>query len=342
MSTGNRMVVLRERPTADITDDCFELTSAPISAPGTGQIVVRTLWLSFDPAQRGWLNDVPSYIPPVAIGEPMRAFGVGQVIDSASDDYAPGQLVYGRLNWQEYATIETSDSELVAVPDDVADPRLMLSLLGTTGLTAYFGITQVARVVPGDSVLVTAAAGATGSVAGQIARAAGATLVVGTAGSAAKREWVVDVAGFDACIDRHDPKVRRTIQAAAPRDGFSVVYDNVGGSMLDRAIMNTAAHGRIALCGAISTGYRPERPQEGLFAYQLLTTRRIRMEGFLLFDFADQFDTARRQLSAWYEEGLIVVEHDQLDGLERAPEGIRRLFAGGNLGKQILQVAEPT
>lgn len=341
MTTGNRMVVLRERPTGDITDDCFELTSMPISAPNAGQILVRNLWLSFDPAQRGWLNDVASYVPPVAIGEPMRAFGVGQVVDSRSDDYAAGQLVYGMLNWQEFATLDASDGELVKVPDDVADPRLMLSLLGTTGLTAYFGITEVAQVRPGDSVLVTAAAGATGSVAGQVARAAGATLVVGTAGSPAKREWVVEAAGFHACVDHYDPKVRRAIQEVAPPDGFSVVYDNVGGSLLDRAIMNTAVHGRIALCGAISTGYRPERPAEGLFAYQLLTTRRIRMEGFLLFDFEDRFDAARRQLSAWYEAGLIAVEHDQLDGLERAPEGIRRLFAGGNLGKQILQVAEP-
>ncbi len=339
--SANSMIVLAERPQGDITSSCFAQTSKPVPVPNAGQVVVRNLWLSFDPAQRGWINDVASYIPPVAIGEPMRAYGVGQVVESKSAKFAEGQLVAGVLNWQQFALLHDSDDELIAVPDDVPDPRLMLSLLGTTGLTAYFGITEVARVVAGDAVLVTAAAGATGSVAGQVARATGASIVVGTAGSDAKRDWAVNVAGFDACVDHYEPNVRRALQAEAPEGGFSVVYDNVGGKLLDRAIMNTAVHGRIALCGAISTGYRPERPSEGLFAYQLLTTRRIRMEGFLLFDFAHLFERARRQLTDWFAEGVIKIEHDQLDGLEKAPEGLRRLFGGGNLGKQILQVAEP-
>jgi NADPH-dependent curcumin reductase CurA len=201
-------------------------------------------------------------------------------------------------------------------------------------------MTQVARVTTGDTVLVTAAAGATGSVAGQIARVCGAATVIGTAGSPAKREWVCSTAGFDACLDHYDDGIRRALRAAAP-GGFDVVFDNVGGSLLDAAIKNTAVHARIALCGSISTGYRPERPAEGLFAYQLLTTRRVRMEGFLLTDFAADFDEARQALASWHADGSIVVEHDELEGLEHAPEGLRRLFSGGNLGKQILRLDQP-
>jgi NADPH-dependent curcumin reductase CurA len=336
----NRQIVLRERPVGDVRDDCFELLETEHEPITAGQVLVRNLWLSFDPAQRGWVNDVVSYTPPVAIGAPMRAYGVGQVVESAVDDYAPGELEYGTLNWQDYATITVAGSDLEPIPDGVGDPRLMLSLLGTTGLTAYFGMTKIAQVAIGDAVLVTAAAGATGSVAGQIARACGATTVVGTAGSPAKREWVCATAGFDACLDHYDDGIRRAIRAAAPA-GFDIVFDNVGGALLDAAIMNTAAHARIALCGSISTGYRPERPAEGLFAYQLLTTRRVRMEGFLLTDFAADFGDARAALSRWHGDGSIVVEHDELEGLERAPEGLRRLFSGGNLGKQILRLAEP-
>jgi hypothetical protein len=341
MTDTNRQLVLRQRPTGAVSDDSFELVSTPVPDLAPGHVLVRNLWLSFEPAQRGWLNDIASYMPPVAIGEVMRAFGVGQVTASAHPDFPDGAFVHGLLNWQEWAMVDPSapSSDLERVPAELDDPKLMLSIAGLTGLTAYFGMLDIGGPVAGDTVLVTAAAGATGSVAGQVARLLGAATVIGTAGSREKAAWVCDIAGFDECVDHYDADVRRQLRALAP-NGFDVVFDNVGGALLDAAIFNIALRGRIALCGSISTGYRPERPEVGLHYYQLLTTRRARMEGFLVSDFASRYAEARGRLLDWYRDGLIHVQHDVLTGLDRAPEGLRRLFEGGNLGKQLLHLAD--
>jgi NADPH-dependent curcumin reductase CurA len=336
--TVNRQLVLRERPAGGIADDTFELVESRAPSPGDGEILVHTRWLSFDPAQRGWLNDIRSYVPPVALGEVMRAHGIGEVVESRAEGVPVGALVAARIGWQEYAVVDPRTDEFFdLVPPDLLRPELMLSVLGLTGLTAYFGMLDIGRPGGGDTVLVTAAAGATGSIAGQLARIAAAGVVVGTAGSEAKRAWVRDVGGFDECVDHHDDKVRRRLRDAAP-NGFDVVFDNVGGSLLDAALFNVAERGRIVLCGSISTGYRPERPEVGLHYYQLLTTRRARMEGFIVFDYAARFAAARADLRAWLDDGRLRQEHDVLEGLERAPAGLRRLFAGGNLGKQLLRI----
>lgn len=336
----NRRLVLRERPTDVVSDSCFTEIVEDIADPDEGQVLVRNLWLSFDPAQRGWLNDVRSYIAPVGLGEVVRAFGVGQVERSRHEGFPEGSLVHGLLHWQEWALVDVAGGDLELVPDDLDDPTLLLSGLGLTGMTAYFGMREIGRPAAGDTVLVTAAAGATGSVAGQVARNLGASRVVGTAGTQAKRQWVCEMAGFDDCVDHHDPEVRRSLRSAAP-DGYDVVFDNVGGALLDAALFNVALHGRIVLCGSISTGYRPERPTVGLHYYQLLTTRRARMEGFLLHDFEERFDEARAALAGWLADGRLTIAHDVLEGLERAPEGLQRLFAGGNLGKQLLHLGDP-
>jgi NADPH-dependent curcumin reductase CurA len=320
-----------------VEDRHFELVESPVPAPADGQVVVRTTWLSFDPAQRGWLNDIRSYVPPVAIGDVMRAGGIGEVVASRAAGVPEGALLAGPVGWQEYAVLDPASAGVEAVPADLARPELMLGVLGSTGLTAYFGMLDVGRPVEGDTVLVTAAAGATGSVAGQIARLRGAGRVIGTAGSEEKRAWVRDVAGFDDCVDHFDEKVRRRLREAAP-DGYQVVFDNVGGALLDAALFNIAERGRIVLCGAISTGYRPERPEVGLHYYQLLTTRRGRMEGFLVTDYADRFAAARAELRSWVDDGSLRQELDVLHGLEQAPEGLRRLFAGANFGKQLLRL----
>jgi NADPH-dependent curcumin reductase CurA len=338
----NRAILLRARPDGAVTDDTFELVERSRPAPSEGEVLVRTLWLSFDPAQRGWLNDVASYVPPVAVGSVMRASGVGEVVASEHPAFAPGDVVQGMLGWQEWAVGEPGPDglDLEVVPPDVPDPKLALGVLGTTGLTAYFGIDAIGRPRAGDTVLVTAAAGATGSLAGQIARLRGAGRVVGTAGREAKRAWVRDVAGFDDCIDHHGDHIRRQLLAAAP-DGYDLVFDNVGGTLLDIALSTIREHGRIVLCGSISTGYVPGRPAVGLHNYQLLTTRRARMEGFIVTDFADRFDAARRELLAWVEAGQLQFAEDVVDGLEAAPATLRRLFDGQNHGKQLLRVAEP-
>ncbi len=339
MADRNRQLLLRERPTGEVRDEHFELAETDVPSPEEGQVLVRTRWVSFDPAQRGWLNDIRSYVPPVAIGEPMRAYGVGEVVASKVAGVEEGTLVHAQLGWQDYALVEPGTGELFEpVPPSVEQPEMMLGVLGLTGLTAYFGMTDIGRPVEGDVVLVTAAAGATGSVAGQIARIKGAARVIGTAGSDDKRAWVRDVAGFDECLDHYDEGIRRQLREAS-RAGYDVVFDNVGGALLDAALFNIAERGRIALCGSISTGYRPERPDVGLHYYQLLTTRRARMEGFLVTDYADRFDEARADLARWVAEGRLRHHQDVLEGLERAPEGLRRLFTGGNLGKQLLRVS---
>jgi NADPH-dependent curcumin reductase CurA len=334
----NRQLLLRERPTDQVTTEHFELAESPVPEPGPGEVLLRTQWLSFDPAQRGWLNDVRSYVPPVAIGEPMRADGIAEVVASNVDGVEVGQLVHAQTGWQDYVVVDPKSTvRFEPVPADVDEPHHMLGLLGMTGLTAYFGITDIGRPVEGDAVLVTSAAGATGSIAGQIARIMGAAQVVGTAGSEHKRAWVRDVARFDECLDHYADDVLRQIRGAN-RNGYQVVFDNVGGTLLDAALFNIAERARVVLCGSISTGYKPQRPDVGIFYYQLLTMRRSRMEGFLVTDYADRFDEARRDLLAWSKDGRLVQQYDVLEGLESAPEALARLFRGGNLGKQLVKL----
>ncbi len=337
MPETNRQMVLRDRPTDEVGAEHFELLSSPVPEPGDGEVLLRTLWLSFDPAQRGWLNDVRSYVPPVALGEPMRAYGIGEVVTSNADGVKAGDLVHTSLGWQEFAVVNPADTLFEPVPATVTQPEMMLGLLGMTGLTAYFGMIDVGRPVEGDAVLVTAAAGATGSIAGQIARIKGAKQVIGTAGAEEKRNWVRDVAGFDDCLDHYDENILRLIRAAN-RDGYQVVFDNVGGTLLDACLFNIAVHSRVVLCGSISTGYKPQRPDVGIYYYQLLTMRRSLMQGFLVSDYQDRYDEARADLLRWSEEGRLVQQYDIVEGLEQAPATLNRLFKGGNLGKQLLKL----
>jgi NADPH-dependent curcumin reductase CurA len=338
MSGGNRQLLLRERPTGEVGAEHFELVETPTPEPGDGEVLVRTQWLSFDPAQRGRLNDVRSYVPPVALGAVMEADGIGEVVVSNVAGVEVGQLVHAQVGWQDYVVLDPATTgRFEPVPDDVKEPHHMLGLLGMTGLTAYFGMIDIGRPVEGDAVLVTSAGGATGSVAGQLARIKGAAQVVGTAGSEAKRAWVRDVAGFDDCLDHYADDILRQIRATS-RDGFQVVFDNVGGELLDAALFNIAERARVVLCGSISTGYKPQRPDVGLFYYQLLTMRRSRMEGFLVTDYADRFAEARRDLMTWFEEGRLHQQYDVLKGLEQAPLALNRLFSGGNLGKQLVEL----
>jgi len=250
-------------------------------------------------------------------------------------------MVLGSLGWQAFCTVTPDDpaSDIERLSPDV-DSKLALNVLGVTGLTAYVGMHDLCRPESGCRVLVTAAAGATGSIAGQIARIMGADLVVGTAGSPEKRAWVTDVAGFDDCLDYRDEKIFRLLRDAA-RGGFHVVFDNVGGTLLDNALANIAVGARIVLCGSISTGYRPERPEVGLRNYQFLTTKRATMQGFTVRDHAERFPAARADLRRWVDEGRLTWAEDMVEGLGRAPVTLQRLFDGENLGKQLLHVADP-
>jgi NADPH-dependent curcumin reductase CurA len=281
-----------------------------------------------------------TYVPAVPLGEVMRAFGVGEVVESRREGFAPGDLVQAMLGWQDFARI--GDGGLVA-PAKLAPrtpPNLALSLFGATGLSAYFGTLDVGQVKSGETFLVSAAAGATGSVAGMIAKIQGAR-VIGIAGGKKKCDWVCGEAGFDAAIDYKSEVVAERLAELCP-NGVDVYFDNVGGEILDTVLARLARRARIVLCGAISRydllgqTYGP-----GPANYFNLVLTHSRMEGFLLLDYRERYHEARHALSGWYAEGRLMQQEDVQKGLENAPRTLLRLFRGENIGKQLLRVADP-
>jgi len=332
---------LRARPVGMVQESDFEYTKEPLPALEAGQVLVRNLYLAFEPAMRGWLDDVPSYIPPVALGEVMRASTVGQVVESRNEAFCKGELVSGMLGWQQFAIAgggPDSLGGLTKVPAGIP-PTKVLSVLGGTGLTAYFGMLRVGQVQEGDTVLVSGAAGATGSVAAQIARLKGAAKVVGIAGGPRKCAWLTGEAGLDAAIDYKSEDVGRRIREELPQ-GADLFFDNVGGAILDAALLGMAQNGRIVLCGGISAYNAKELPPGPRNIMQIVI-RRLTLRGFILFDFIAEAGQALRDLSQWSTEGGIVSEEDVQEGFENTPKTFLRLFQGKNLGKQLLKIAEP-
>ena len=335
----NRRWVLNSRPKAALEPGTFRWEEVPIPDLADGEFLVRNLWLSFDPAQRGWLNDVPSYVPPVQIGEPMRAGSVGQVVELRRPGFEPGDLVVGTFGWQDY--LVTNAQGLMAaqkLPPGVT-PGMALSVLGITGMTAYFGMLDIGKPTQGDVVVVSGAAGATGSVAGQIARIMGAGKVIGIAGGPAKCKWLVDEAKFDAAIDYKNEDVAARLDELAPA-GINVYFDNVGGETLDQCLARIAFKARVVLCGGISSGYGLDRGR-GPSNYFQLVIRSGRMEGFIVINCLPQFPEAMARMQTWIKEGRIVWREDVAEGLENAPKTLQGLFAGANFGKQLLKIAEP-
>lgn len=332
---------LKARPMGMVKESDFEYVEEPVPELGAGEFLIRNIYLAFEPAMRGWLNDVKSYVPPVQIGEVMRASAVGQVVESRNPDFQPGDFVSGMFGWQQYAVSDGKPGpmgRLSKVPDGVA-PELMLSALGGTGLTAYFGMLDIGKPQKGDVVVVSGAAGATGSVAGQIARIKGASKVVGIAGGPEKCRWLVDELGFDAAIDYKSEDVRGRLRQECP-DGINVFFDNVGGQILDDALLNMALFGRVVLCGGISS-YNEEELPPGPKNYMQLVIRRCNMQGFILIDYLDRAGEALADLSRWIQEGRLKHAEDIQEGFENTPKTFLRLFQGKNLGKQLLKVAEP-
>lgn len=305
--------------------------------PGPGEALVRVVWLGFDPTQRGWLNAGANYMDPVPLGAVMRAGGVGRVVASRNADYAVGDWVCGLVGWQDYAIASGQGLLGLNVVPPGVDPKAMLGIFGATGLTAYFGMVDIGKPTAGDTVLVSGAAGATGSIAGQIAKALGCT-VIGIAGGPAKCTWVTEVAGFDACIDYKTDDVEARLRELAPH-GIHVFFDNVGGAILDAGLANIAERARVVLCGAISSGYEAGEPPPGPRNYMRLAIKRARMEGFIFLDYLDRFPEAFGRLHEWMTDGDIVYAEDIREGFELAPAMLRGLFEGRNLGKQLLQIA---
>ncbi|ATB48406.1 NADP-dependent oxidoreductase [Corallococcus macrosporus] len=337
MSTGvNRQWVLKRRPSAAVSDDCFEWREGPIPTPGPGEALVRVSWLAIEPTQRTWLNEKATYIQPVALGEVMRGAGVGQVVASHTERLKVGDWVAGLTGWQDY--VLAGDSGLFGfnkVPDGVA-PKAMLNLFGASGLTAYFGMTAVGRVAPGETVLVSAAAGSVGSIAGQVARLRGCR-VIGIAGGPHKAEWVTRAARFHACIDYKSEDLRTRLRALAPR-GVDVVFDNVGGPILEAALDHLARGARVVLSGSVSSGYKDGDYGAAPRNYMQLGFQRARMEGFIFLDYVSRFPEAFRELAAWDAQGELHCAESIAEGLEQAPSALRGLFEGRNLGKQLVHV----
>jgi NADPH-dependent curcumin reductase CurA len=333
----NRQWLLVSRPDGMVREDNFELIEGPIPTPREGEVLVRNLWLSFDPTQRGWMS-VDTYVPKIPLRDVMRAASVGQVVESRRADYRAGELVQGFFGWQDYlATDGKGIMPMRKLPPDVP-PNLALSLYGITGPTAYFGVLDVGQAKAGETFVVSGAAGATGSVAGQIAKLKGCR-VIGTAGGRAKCDWLRSELGFDGVIDYRTEDVGARLSALCP-DGIDVFFDNVGGVVLNEVLARLKLNARIVLCGAISR-YSAATPPPGPSNYFNLTARRGRMQGFIVLDYAARFPEALAALSGWLAEGRLRQKEDVAIGLENAPRTLARLFTGENFGKQLLKIADP-
>ena len=330
----NITVRLARRPVGMPVAEDWQVSQEPMPMIGDGQFLLRTTFVSLDPAMRGWLDDRPSYLPPVAIGDVMRAGSVGEVTESRHPKFPVGTMVMGTFGVQSYAV---SDGRGVTRVDPaLGSPSAYLGVLGITGLTAYFGLLVHGRPRPGDTVVVSGAAGAVGTVVGQMAKISGCR-VIGIAGGADKCRMIVQDLGFDAAIDYRDGSLRTALRAAAG-DGIDVYFDNVGGDILNAALANLAMHARVVICGAISQ-YNADAPVPGPSNYLSLLVRRASMEGFLVFDYEREYAVARRRLATWVAQGRLKAPETIVDaGIGDFHEVFMRLFTGDNVGKLVLAV----
>jgi NADPH-dependent curcumin reductase len=334
-SEKNRRLVLAERPSGLVDEGTTRLEHEELAELNDGEALVKVGYLSIDPTIRTWMDDAPGYLPPIGIDEVIRSGGIGEVVESRSPNYSPGDLVFGVTGWQEYVIADGGARSMQLLPPGV-DPTVALSVLGVTGMTAYFGITDVGRIQEDDVVVISGAAGATGSSAGQIARIKGAKKVVGIAGGAEKCAYIVEELGFDEAIDYKNETVAARLREACP-DGIDLYFDNVGGSILNDCLGQLAMKGRVVLCGAISS-YNSDGPPPGPSNYINLLIKRGRMEGFIILDYVDRFPAAQAEVAGWLAEGKIKTSHHIVEGLEACPDALNLLFSGGNTGKVMVKL----
>jgi NADPH-dependent curcumin reductase CurA len=335
---NNRQVILVQRPTGAVDESTTSLVETPRPSCGPNQALIKVGFLSIDPTIRTWMNDAPGYLPPIGIGDVIRSSGAGVVVESNSSRYVPGDVVFGSTGWQEWVVADEENKFSVLPKGMGLDLPTVLNVLGVTGITAYFGLLEVGHFKEGDTVVVSGASGATGSVVGQIAEARGAKKVVGIAGGPEKCAEVVEKYGFDECLDYRESHLARRLHEACPK-GIDVYFDNVGGEILDAVLSNVAMHGRVVLCGAISQYNAMEKPQ-GLANTSMLIMRRGRMEGFIVLDFASRFAEAQLELAGMVMNGTLAHEEHLVQGLEHAPDALNLLFTGGNHGKTLVVVDE--
>jgi NADPH-dependent curcumin reductase len=334
MADRNRRMILAERPTGMVDENTVHLQESDVPQPGKDEALARVRYISIDPTIRTWMDDAPGYLPPIAIDEVIRSGGVAEVVHSNSERYAPGDLLFGMTGWQDYV-IASEAGGYQGLPEGVP-PTLALGLFGITGMTAYFGLIDVGKVKEGDVVVVSGAAGATGSTVGQIAKIKGASKVIGIAGGPQKCAMIVQELGFDEAIDYKNEDVSARLRAACP-EGIDLYFDNVGGEILDACLARLALRGRIVLCGAIS-GYNDRGAAKGPANYANLIIKRGRMEGFLILDYFDRFVEGQAEMAGWLAEGKIKSSEHIVEGLENAPQALNLLFTGGNTGKVMVKV----
>lgn len=337
MRNSNRQWVLRKRPVGEVSEGDLELVDAPKPEAGDGEILIRTIYLSLDPTNRIWMSDMDQYMPPVEIGDVMRGGSLGVVEQSKNPDFAEGDIVVPGLGgWQDY--VVSDGTGVTKIPSGLGIPLdAFMSVLGATGMTAYFGLLDIGQPKPGETVVVSAAAGAVGSTVGQIAKLKGCR-VVGIAGSDDKCKWVVDELGFDACINYKKENVLEALRRECP-DGIDVDFENVGGEILDAILTLINQNARIALCGLIST-YNAEGDVPGPYMFRNILMKRVTVKGFIIIDYLDRFAEGQAEMGQWLAEGKLKYRTDIVDGLENAPSAMKRLFTGENTGKLLVRVSE--
>lgn len=332
----NRQWILRQRPDDDIGSGDLEFVQTPIPQISVGQILIRNLYLSLDPTNRLWMSDRDQYLPPVKLGHVMRGSTIGIVEQSLSEKFSPGDIV--KLpdgGWQDYAVVRDHMAEAV-VEDPTVPLTTHLSVLGMTGLTAYGCLLDIGRPQAGETVVISAAAGAVGSIAGQIAKRQGCH-VVGIAGGPQKCRWLTEDLGFDAAIDYKSQDVPTQLDALCP-NGIDVAFENVGGSIMDAIFSRLALHGRMAVCGLIS-GYNDSGPLAGPTDFGRILMKRLTVKGFIVIDYLDRSDAAFANLRQWITDGALIWKDHIIDGLENAPDALNLLFNGKNDGKLMVRMA---
>lgn len=332
----NRQWLLAARPEGLVKESDFRHETAALPEIGDGEILVRSTHVSIDPAMRGWMENRGDYMAPLELGDVMRSFNVGDVVASRNPDFAVGDVVTGLFGWQDYCVAGTQQVPATKITRP-AMRSAYLGVLGITGFTAYFGLLDLGEPRPGQTVVVSGAAGAVGSIAGQIAKIKGCR-VIGIAGGESKCDWVVGDLGFDACIDYKSEDVGKRLSALCP-DGINIYFDNVGGEILDHALARLAMHGRIVLCGGISR-YNDIDNLTGPKNYFNLIFRRARMEGFIVLDYADRYGEAEAQLAAWIESEDLIHRETVAEGFDKLPGALIGLFTGRNVGKQIVHITD--
>ncbi|CAM2005134.1 NADP-dependent oxidoreductase [Acanthopleuribacter pedis] len=332
----NRQWRLKNRPVGMIDENDFSWHEEAVRQPEKDEVLVRSVYLSLDPTNRIWITDMPQYMEPVQVGDVMRGIAIGVVETSEHANFAPGDIVSGMWGWQEYATLPAQ--QLTKIPSDLPVPLdAWTSVLGPTGMTAYFGLLDIGQPKQGETVIVSAAAGAVGSLVGQIAKIKGCR-AVGLAGTDEKCNWLTNDLGFDAAVNYKTTELDKAIAEACP-DGIDINFENVGGKILDTILTQINMRARIVLCGLIAN-YNSDEPVPGPYHFAQILMQRARLEGFIILDYIPQFPHAIAEMATWLAEGKLKYKVDVVKGLKEAPTAVNYLFTGRNIGKLVVQVSD--